>query len=321
MRKTTIELSHALKKEAEKKGFFPVGIAMIPGSRRIKMRTDSLERWLEGGNHADMKWMESPARIEIEKLLEGVQSVLVVGLNYFTTTPKKNSDHLLIARYAWGNDYHKVLEKRLKELGKWLENERPNSRWKVCVDSKPMLEKAWAEEAGLGWIGKNSNLINSKQGSWMVLGSLLSTEKLEADKPAKSLCGKCKKCITECPTQAITQPFVVDARKCIAYHNIENRNQQLPKEIERSMGEWIAGCDICQEICPWNQQDIQISKDPDTQPKEWIFNISTNEILNSNDEEWQKKLQGSSLKRIKPWMWRRNANYILKNKNANPSKK
>ncbi len=321
MPKTAIELSNALKKEAEKKGFFPVGIATLPGSERMRLRTDSLERWLEGGNHADMEWMRAPARLEIEKLLEGVQSVLVVGLNYFTEPEKRNPNRLLIAKYAWGNDYHKVIEKRLKELGRWLENERPNCKWKVCVDSKPMLEKAWAEEAGLGWIGKNSNLINSKQGSWMVLGSLLSTEKLKADKPSKVLCGKCKKCIEECPTKAITQPFVVDARKCIAYHNIENRNKEIPKEIEKSMGKWIAGCDICQEICPWNKKEIPISKDPDTQAKEWIMNITGKEALELNDEEWKKKLQGSSLKRIKPWMWRRNANYILKNNLSNSSEK
>ncbi len=317
MPKTAIELSYALKKEAEKKGFYPVGIAIIPGSKRIKMRTDSLERWLEGGNHADMEWMKSPARIEIQKLLEGVKSVLVVGLNYFTVPKEETPERLLIGRYAWGNDYHKVIEKRLKELGRWLQNERPNSKWKVCVDSKPMLEKAWAEEAGLGWIGKNSNLINSKQGSWMVIGSLLSTEELKADKPSKSLCGKCKKCIEGCPTKAISQPFVIDARKCISYHNIENRNEDIPKDIQKSMGRWVAGCDICQEICPWNQKELPISKDPDTQPKEWILSITGEEAIKLNDEEWKKKLHGSSLKRIKPWMWRRNANYILKNKPKN----
>ncbi|AAP99053.1 MULTISPECIES: tRNA epoxyqueuosine(34) reductase QueG [Prochlorococcus] len=314
------ELSYSLKREAEKKGFQPVGIARITKSKRIKLRTDALERWIEAGHHADMNWMKAPARIEAEKLLYGVKSVLVVGLNYFTIPENKKPNQLLIGRYAQGNDYHKVIEKRLKEIGKWLQTKRPDSKWKICVDSKPLLEKAWAEEAGLGWIGKNSNLINSKQGSWMVLGNLLSTEELIPDKPSESLCGKCQKCIEACPTKAIVEPFVIDSRKCIAYHNIENRNKDIPIEIQKAMGLWIAGCDICQEICPWNQQKIPISLDPDTQPKEWILDLTAKQAKEWDDKNWQKKLKGSSLKRIKPWMWRRNANYILKNNKFNSSK-
>lgn len=129
-------------------------------------------------------------------------------------------DKLLVARYAWGNDYHKVLEKRLKKLGRWLEQRKANCKWKICVDSSPLLEKAWAEEAGIGWIGKNSNLIDKKHGSWMVLGYLLCTEALTPDKPSTPLCGNCQKCIEACPTHAITEPFVVNAQKmsCISQY-------------------------------------------------------------------------------------------------------
>ncbi len=311
------KLSAALKKEALKQGFNPVGIANIPGTHRIRMRTDSLQRWLERGNQADMKWMEAKSRIKTELLLKGVKSVLVVGLNYFTKPENNTSSKLKIARYAWGNDYHKTIEKRLKKLGKWLQEQRPNSKWKICVDSKPLLEKAWAEEAGLGWIGKNSNLIHSTRGSWMVLGNLLSTEELIADQPSKPLCGKCEKCIEACPTNAISEPFVINSKKCIAYHNIENRNEEIPLEIQKLMGNWIVGCDICQDICPWNQEGVPISEDPDMKQKAWIKDITIKDILNWNDERWKNTLKGSSLKRIKPWMWRRNANYILKNNNQN----
>ena len=152
MLKTKEQLSHALKEKAKSKGFNPIGIATLPGSIRIRMRTESLQRWLEAGNHAEMQWMKSSSRMEAENLLEGVKSILVVGLNYFTIQKNENPNRVLIGRYAWGNDYHKVLERRLKAIGQWLEKERPNCRWKVCVDSKPLLEKAWAEEAGLGWI-------------------------------------------------------------------------------------------------------------------------------------------------------------------------
>ena len=139
MDKTQEQLSSDLKEKARSKGFDPVGIAQIPGSNRLKMRTESLERWLNAGHHADMEWMKSPARLEIETLLKGAQSVLVVGLNYFTLPKKIKSNNLLIGRYAWGNDYHKVLKKRLKRLGHWLQQQRPACRWKVCVDIEPLL--------------------------------------------------------------------------------------------------------------------------------------------------------------------------------------
>ena len=316
------KLSEELKKQAIEKGFHPVGIAAIPGSSRIKMRTKSLERWLKAGNNANMQWMNSTARKDPEQLLEGVKSVLVVGLNYFTIPTTNNPNRLLIGRYAWGNDYHKVINKRLKQIGEWLTTQRPSSKWKICVDSHPLLEKAWAEEAGIGWIGKNSNLINPKQGSWMVLGNLLSTEELLPDKPSVPLCGKCQECIKGCPTNAIVEPFVIDARKCIAFHNIENREKEFPLAIQKSIGQWVAGCDICQEECPWNKKDIPISRDPDVKAKDWIMNITVEEASNWNDEYWQKLLKGSSLKRIKPWMWRRNVNYILKhNSSKNLNKK
>lgn len=307
--KTQKQLSEELKTEAIKQGFSPVGISRIPGSARIKLRTEALQRWLNSGNQAEMQWMNSPRRQKIDTLLEGVTSLLSVGLNYYVDQKKPNKC-LSIARYAWGRDYHKVIDKRLRHLGRWLEKERPNSRWKVCVDSAPLLDKVWAEEAGLGWIGKHSNLINKKYGSWIVLGHLLCTEPLIADTPAKPMCGQCEKCIDACPTNAISEPFVINSNLCLAYHTIENRNSKLPNNIIKALGPWIAGCDICQEICPWNQKELQSNKDPDMQPREWILNITKEKVLSWNDEEWNANLRGTALKRIKPWMWRRNAQAI-----------
>ena len=307
------KLSEKLKAKAKEEGFDPVGIAKVPGSSRIKMRTKALERWIEAGNHGEMNWMKAPRRKNIELLLEGVSSVLVVGLNYYVKT-KKSPNSLSIGRYAWGNDYHKVIERRLKRIAKWLEKESPECKWKICVDSSPLLEKAWAEEAGLGWIGKHSNVINKENGSWMVLGYLLCTEQFLSDSPSKPLCGECRECIDACPTKAISEPFVINSNQCIAYHTIENRNFALPKNIEKSLGTWIAGCDICQEVCPWNKKNIPCSKDEDTQPKEWVINLTKEKVESWDDAEWKKNLKDSSLKRIKPWMWRRNANAIQKNK-------
>tara|TARA_Y100001968_G_scaffold326111_1_gene368564 strand:- start:1655 stop:2755 length:1101 start_codon:yes stop_codon:yes gene_type:complete len=305
-------LSKKLKEKANHEGFHPVGIARVPGSNRLKLRTAALERWLEAGHHADMNWMKAPRRKNIETLLSGVKSVLAVGLNYYVDV-KQNADSLKIGRFAWGQDYHKTIKKRLKRLGLWLENQRPGCKWKICVDSSSLLEKAWAEEAGLGWIGKHSNVINKEEGSWMVLGFLLCTEELTADKPAKSLCGKCQKCIDSCPTNAISEPFIINSRLCLPYHTLENRNNQLPKEISSSMGQWIAGCDICQEICPWNQKPITSSSDPDMQPKEWILNLTHSQVRSWDENQWQINLQNSTLKRMKPWMWQRNLNAIENN--------
>ncbi len=299
-------LSLKLKEKAIEEGFSLVGIAKIPGSKRLEMRTAALERWLSAGYQADMHWMSAPRRQNANTLLIGAKSILAVGLNYYSNI-KESKNTLSIARYGWGNDYHKVIEKRLKKIGNWLKKERPNSNFKACVDSAPLLDKAWAEEAGLGWIGKHSNLITNKHGSWIFIGHLLSTEPLTPDKPSKSLCGKCQACIDACPTQAIKEPFVVDSNLCIAYHTIENRNNVLPKNIKNSMGTWIAGCDICQDVCPWNQKELPSTKDPEMIPREWILNINEDKIMRWNDEEWKKNLKNSALKRIKPWMWRRNA--------------
>ncbi len=304
--KSQIQLSKALKEQARLEGFNPVGIARIPGSTRIMLRTAALQRWLAAGYHADMKWMEAPRRQKIESLLEGVTSVLAVGLNYYNET-KQVPGSLSIARYAWGHDYHKVIDKRLRRIGRWLEKERPNCRWKACVDADPLLDKAWAEEAGLGWIGKNSNVINARNGSWMVLGHLLCTEPLIPDKPEQPKCGKCQSCIEACPTKAITEPFVINSKLCLAYHTLENRNSTLPNEIEAALGKWVAGCDICQEVCPWNHKEIPSNLDPEIQAKDWILKLTKDQALSWTDQKWNEVLKGSALKRIKPWMWRRNA--------------
>ncbi len=310
--KNSIDLTKKIKEKALEEGFDAVGIAKVPGSSRIKLRTASLERWLQAGHQAKMEWMNSPRRKNIENMLQGVRSVLAVGLNYYIDSDKTPRD-ISIARYGWGQDYHKVIEKKLKKIAKFLETERPNSKWKICIDTSAFLDKAWAEEAGIGWIGKHSNLINPKIGSWMFLGHLLSTEALEPDEPAKPICGECEECIEACPTNAIEEPFIINSNKCLAYHTLENRDQKLPKNIIDKMGNWIAGCDICQEVCPWNHKKIPNTCEPDLQPSEWILNINKKDALSWSDSTWKKNLDKSALKRIKPWMWRRNINSISNN--------
>ena len=305
-----IDISKKLKERAIFEGFAISGIASIPGSSRIKLRTYALERWLSNNYHDEMKWMEAERRKNIELLLKNAKSVLCVGFNYISSKTK-NKNNFKVGKFSQGEDYHKVIYKKLRNIGKWINLEIPDCKWKICVDTSPLLEKAWAEESGIGWIGKNSNLISKKNGSWFTLGFIILTEDLVPDKPHQSLCGKCDKCIEHCPTQAIVEPFVIQSNLCIAYHTIESRKKTIPKKIKDNLNGWIAGCDICQDVCPWNKS-VPHNNSFENDPKEWIQNINI-ESLNWDDSTWEEKLKGTTLKRIKPWMWKRNikANLVI----------
>ena len=306
------EISKKLKERAINEGFAISGIASIPGSSRLKLRTNALDRWLSNNNHGEMKWMEAERRKNICSLLEGAKSVLSVGYNYICAQNKNNENNFKVGKFSQGEDYHKVIFKKLKNIGKWIDSEMPDCKWKICVDSSPLLEKAWAEEAGLGWIGKNSNLINTKYGSWFTLGFMILTKDLLPDKPHPSLCGKCEKCIEHCPTNAIIEPFVISSDLCIAYHTIESREETIPKEIKENLNGWVAGCDICQDVCPWNNS-VPYNNSFENTPKEWIKNLNI-ESLDWDNKTWEKHLKGTTLRRIKPWMWKRNIKANLTNK-------
>ena len=300
-----MDLADTLKQQARQLGFVAVGIASAAGSERLHLRTAALERWLAAGHQADMAWMADPRRRAVEALLPGVRSVVAVGLPYWVDA-ERAAGSLKVARYGWGRDYHRVIDGRLRALGRWLEVQLPGVGWRACVDSSPLLDKAWAEEAGLGWIGKHSNLISREHGSWLLIGHLLTTAVLPADPPAVPACGACSACLEACPTAAISEPFVVDARRCIAFHTIENRDAELPEAIAGALEGWVAGCDICQDVCPWNHKPLPGSSDPDLQPRPWWLNLRGEEALGWSDAEWDEKLRASSLRRIKPAMWRRN---------------
>jgi epoxyqueuosine reductase len=304
-------LGRELRHEARRLGFDPVGVAQVPAGPRLALRTASLERWLAAGHQAGMDWMADPRRRRIEDLLPGVRSLLAVGLNYYVASARTPGS-LAVARYGWGRDYHRVIDGRLRQLGRWLEQRRPGVRWRACVDSAPLLDKAWAEEAGLGWIGKNGNLIHRHRGSWLLLGHLLTDLELAADAPAAPLCGSCSRCIDACPTEAIREPFVVDARRCIAYHTIENRDATLPQAISERLHGWVAGCDICQDVCPWNRQPLESSREEDLQPRPWLLDLRAEDALSWDDATWDERLRASALRRIRPWMWRRNLEAALK---------
>jgi len=300
-----VDRADTIKTQARRLGFDPVGIAAVEGDSRLPLRTAALERWLAAGHQADMAWMADPRRRDVRQLLPGVRSLVAVGLPYYVDATRAPGS-LKVARYGWGRDYHRLIDGRLRALGRWLEQQEPGVRWRACVDSAPLLDKAWAEQAGLGWIGKHGNLIHHGRGSWLLLGHLLTTLELPADPPAIPACGACSACLDACPTGAITEPFVVDARRCIAFHTIENRDPELPEAIASHLQGWVAGCDICQDVCPWNHKPLPSSDDPDLQPRPWWLDLQAEEALSWSDAQWDDNLRASALRRIKPAMWRRN---------------
>jgi epoxyqueuosine reductase len=300
--------SDRIKQAALDMGFHAVGIACAAEADADQHNRDRLNAWLHQGYHASMAWMASPKRQDIHQVMPSVRSVISVALNYYT--PHSHSDdphHAKISRYGWGRDYHRVLQKRLKALALWMAEQIPGAETRYYADTGPVQDKVWAERAGLGWIAKNGNLITRRYGSWVFLGEVLTNLELVPDRPHLPHCGTCTRCISACPTQAIAAPFVVDANRCIAYHTIENRDDAIPDAIATKLSGWVAGCDICQDVCPWNQRFAQETDVDDFQPYPWNLAPLLDELANLSDADYDQRLPASALRRIKPAMWRRNA--------------
>lgn len=303
--------SSQIKQKAKEIGFHLVGITGIDNHR--DKAQEHLTTWLASGYQADMAWMSNPTRKDIRHYLPEVQSVIAVALNYYTPHQRLNSNETgKISRYGWGRDYHKVMSKKLKELSIWLRSQDESIITRYAVDTAPIQDKVWAQRAGLGWIAKNGNLISREYGSWIFLGEVLTNKKLAVDTPHASHCGTCTRCLDACPTEAIVQPHVVDAKRCIAYHTIENREPELPEDIAQNLSGWVAGCDICQDVCPWNQRFAQETNISDFQPYSENINPQLSELANLDRTEWDRRFRASALRRIKPEMWRRNAHANLK---------
>lgn len=296
-----------VKEKALELGFHKVGIASADRETQDKA-VDRLQAWLALGYHGDMAWMNNPKRFSLRQCLPEIRSVISVALNYYTPySHSANPKQGKISRYAWGRDYHKVMHKKLKAFCQWLESQEEGIIAKYYADTGPVQDKVWAERAGLGWIGKNGNLITRDYGSWVFLGEVLTNLELPTDTPHSQHCGTCTRCIDACPTRAITSPFVVDANRCIAYHTIENRSDSLPPEIEGNLQGWVAGCDVCQDVCPWNQRFAKETDVTEFHPYPWNLNPALTDLATLSEEEWDKRFTASALRRIKPFMWQRNA--------------
>lgn len=318
-----VRSTESLKLEANRLGFELCGVAAAVETPHIA----AYRRWLERGFHGEMGYLAEHLSLKIhpENLLPGVRSVIAVGLNYNQPNPPREGQPR-IARYAQGRDYHKVIRAKLRRLAEWIERECPGAECRPCVDSAPICERDFANLAGLGWFGKNTMLINSQRGSWFFLGILLTTAEFKPDAPAVGGCGTCRRCIEACPTGAIVNAdgrWQVDARSCISYLTIEHDGEIPPTLAERMAG-WTFGCDICQEVCPFNQPRennplrAEITREPDfLLRRDWP---SLEEIENLPYETWDVLTQGSPVRRTGLEGLKRNARISRLNQATAPAR-
>ena len=290
-------LANCIKAKSHELGFQKVGITRAVSTSEEK---EKLETWLSRGHHGTMPWLaeRKHERGDIFTYFPDVKSVISLGMNYYTGYGQSelNSDNKF-SNYAWGEDYHDILKSRLYKLLNWLKIEMPDLNGIACVDTSPVMDKVWAQRAGLGWQGKHTNLITTDFGSWLFLGELLVDIELDYDELfSEDLCGSCTSCIDACPTQALGE-YEIYAEKCISYLTIEHRGDFSDNRSE--LHNWIYGCDICQEVCPWNQKFSQVTIQNYFYPKKEIL-YWTNEDWERIDEEGFRKLfKGSAVKRTK----------------------
>lgn len=329
-------LAEQVKREARRLGFSAVGIARVdastpgpgpgpgpgqpgaasPGQSLPALLHARLSEWLERGYHGSMQWLarDPERRSDPRRLLPDCRTVISLGLNYYTERDAdERPGHGRIARYAWGDDYHRVLRDRLAVLAAFLHARRPDARTKVYVDTGPVMEKAWAQQAGLGWIGKHSHLVSADYGSWLLLGEILTTLDLDPDEPATDLCGSCSRCIQACPTGAIPEPYVLDARRCLSYLTIELRHgEEIPADLAAKMGNRIFGCDDCLDACPYNLQAVPTAE-PAFQPRPTTVAPVLEDLARCTEAEFLARFRHSPVSRPRFNGFMRNVRIALRN--------
>ena len=270
-----------------------------------------LEEWLNNSFHGEMAYMENhfDKRLNPTLLVEGARSVISLSINYYTDEIQQDADAPKISRYAYGDDYHQVIKNKARQLIESIRENIGEISGRAFVDSAPVLDKAWAKKAGLGWIGKNTNLINKKTGSFFFLAELIIDLELDYDiAPAADHCGTCMRCIDACPTEAIVAPYLVDGSRCISYLTIELKNE-LPSEFKGKMDNWMFGCDICQDVCPWNKFSV-LNTEPSFKPHPDLLGISSSDWLEITEDTFKKVFKNSAVKRTKFSGLKRNIEFL-----------
>jgi epoxyqueuosine reductase len=311
-------LAQELKAEARRLGFEACGISK---AERLDEEARRLERWLLEGRHASMGWMERnfDKRTDPRILVDGARSVISVLHNYYQgAAPVESAGTGRISRYAWGDDYHDVLKEKLFELYAWLDSRVGGISGRAFVDSAPVMDKAWAQRSGLGWLGKSTMLINPGMGSFFFIGELIVDVELPPDGPIPDYCGSCTRCIDACPTEAIHQPYEVDAARCISYLTIEHRGE-MPDEMKPGVGEWIFGCDVCQDVCPWNKFK-RPTAEPRFEPRPGFTDTELREWVELDLEAFRERFRKNPVKRPKFEGFQRNVRVALDNALAKRAK-
>ncbi len=291
----TRTLTHLIKQRALELGFIKAGVTT---TAPFDEEADRFEAWVAAGSHGYMGWLERnhDKRRDVTNIVPGAKSIISLALNYYHPH-QHQADDLKISRYAWGTDYHELLPQKLEALLAYIKELAPHANGRCYTDTGPLLEKAIAQRAGIGWIGKHTNVITREVGSWVFLSEIILDIELEADAPFTDLCGTCTKCIDACPTDAITAPFQLDASRCISYLTIELKHD---KEIsdEFDTAGWLYGCDICQDVCPWNRFE-QTSSVVDFQPRIENVQLKAEQLLAMEQEEFSRRFKKSPIKRTK----------------------
>ena len=302
-----------LIKKAKQLGFDLIGFAK---AEVLHAETDKLKEWLELGYDAGMDYMSRnfEKRKDVKNILDSAESIISLGLNYYVNENHlKNPSHGKISRYAWGKDYHLIIWKKLNKLIEALKQIDPEFDAISYVDTGPVMDKAWAVKAGLGWLGKHTNVINREIGSWFFIANIICNKKFHYGFPMDDYCGSCTACIDACPTDAIVKPYILDSNRCISYLTIENKGE-ISKEFKNKFDNWIFGCDICQDVCPWNEKFSINTLTEDFLPKNDNKKIELNEISRMNQTEFSKKFKDSPVKRAKLKGLKRNAAFIINSK-------
>lgn len=306
-------LTEKIKQKAIEIGFDKIGFVR---AETLTHEGENFFKWLDLGYQAEMKWLEREPekRINPKLIFPEAKSVIVVAKNYFTPHEhEKNLEKGKVSRYAWGDDYHDVVSEKLRELLNFIKLENSEAEGKICCDIQPMMDKAWAVRAGIGWLGKHSNVITKEFGSWFFIGEILLNLELEyTDFIEPNHCGNCNACIDACPTNAIVSPYVVDSNACISYATIELRAEELPKTIEKNLEGWLYGCDICQDVCPWNRFE-KPTNESRFEPRKRNVSANLDEILSLTPEQYSEKFRRSAMKRTKLKGLQRNARALQQN--------
>ena len=301
--------SQLIKQKAEKFGFQSCGISK---AEFLEEEAPRLEAWLNKGYHGEMKYMENhfDKRLDPTLLVDGAKSVISLSYNYFPKVKIDEINNFKISKYAYGEDYHEVIKDILKNMVAEIQEEIGEFGFRVFVDSAPVLEKAWARKSGLGWVGKNANLITKKHGSFYFLAEIICDLELEYDLAVTDHCGSCRACIDACPTQAIVSDRIVDGSKCISYATIELKNQ-IPDYFNGKMDDWIFGCDVCQDVCPWNRFSAPTLQEKFA-PNFQKLNFRKNEWKELTQELFSEIFKKSAVKRTKFSGLMRNISFLPK---------